>query len=111
MAPATARRTMARFSWLSKTEARATSRRMSFPDAGLATMPIGPKVVAVGLASSADDALGLGDDAVGVRDVELFEGRREGHRGEWRPDAPDGCIEVIERLFLDLGGDFGAETA
>ena len=40
-----ARRTMARFSWLSKTDARATRRRMSFPEAGLAAIPSGREAV------------------------------------------------------------------
>ncbi len=38
-APTTARRTIACFSWLSNTDARATRRRTSLPDAGLAADP------------------------------------------------------------------------
>jgi hypothetical protein len=37
-----ARRTIAHFSWLSNTDARATSRRTSLPDAGFTAMPMLP---------------------------------------------------------------------
>jgi hypothetical protein len=61
---------------LSNTDARATNRRTSLPDAGLTAIPILPATVV----SDAYQAARFRDDPIRIRHVEFFERGTERHR-------------------------------